>query len=150
MTTLNYIMSQIENMNKNGYNLQSQTLTSGCSAHFVEAAAGADAADDEHNDEDHNCRYGHADNDRLMLIALGQIMKKDIRNTFYQFIYNLITIRFADGFPVKMYIIVFGTIITSGLSQHSDIDSTNGITIYQSSQTNMGIVFGKSLFSKPW
>lgn len=79
----NYIMSQIENMYKNGYNLQLQTLTSGLSAHFVEAAAGADAADDEHNDEDHNPRYGHADNDRLMLIALGQIMKKDTLETHF-------------------------------------------------------------------
>lgn len=65
-------------MNKNRYDMQASTLTSGVSAHFVEAAAGADAADDEKNDEDHKPRYWHADSDIRIVVALGQIMKKII------------------------------------------------------------------------
>lgn len=57
-------------------NMQVQTLTSGISAHFVDAAAGTDAADDEHNDEDHKPRYCHADSDIGTIVALGEIMKK--------------------------------------------------------------------------
>lgn len=55
-----------------------QTLTSRFPAHFVDAAAGADAADDEHNDEDHKPRYGHADSDIRTIAALGEIMEKII------------------------------------------------------------------------
>lgn len=53
-----------------------QELTSGFSAHFVDAATGTNTADDEHNDEDHNSRYCRSDSDGFIIIAEEQIVEK--------------------------------------------------------------------------
>lgn len=48
---------------------------SGFPAHFVETAAGTDAADDKEDDEDHDRRHRHAHSDRLEVIEKTVVLR---------------------------------------------------------------------------
>ncbi len=55
------------------YSFNTKSLTSGFSTHFIDAAAGAAAAGDEQNDEDHNPPHCYWANDNITFSAAGQI-----------------------------------------------------------------------------